>query len=625
MKIKIKKLWLLTALAAALGTVACEEEEKNTASLEINATNVFLDVHGLNENEEPAILYITATATWSAHCASWITITPSAGAIGTTQIVVTAGSTDEERSGYITFRSGNQQKVIAVSQVPYESVETELAVTPETISVLYDGLLNDGAAPAIAITSNKTWTLSGYPEWITPAEVAGNTGTSTVTFNVAASTMTTEDRAATLTVNAGVQSKTVVLTQRKHPALSVTPATVEVLYNGFLASGGSAPVIEVTGNETWTLSSNASWVTPSSVTGNPGAGIPVTLAVDQYNNMTVDRSATVTVTLADLSETVVITQAKMEPTLSSSTVILNYDGLLADGSSPAFNITSTSAWTATTADTWIHLTTAFGPSGVTSTPFTVDPNTTADTRYGTIALTNDDGLSATVAVTQTLDDGENIGYVYFEDDFAWATGGSDDITNGTVGTANNIYTSAAAPGSAAGDLLKIFNDHGYTDPCYTTGANDTRVIYFMSDYLKFGKTAYHGGLTHGIPNIKSNTKTNVKLSVDKVTYKSNPTQTNTGNYDPNDKAGITTFALIVVLEGPGSVGVNDGVTKSGELSDMYKAYGTPWAWETADIVLYGVTSETKVTIKPDKLNTPAMLCRYYLDNLKFEKHSTVTP
>ncbi|MDR2449112.1 MAG: hypothetical protein LBD52_04055, partial [Prevotellaceae bacterium] len=194
-----------------------------------------------------------------------------------------------------------------------------------------------------------------------------------------------------------------------------------------------------------------------------------------------------------------------------------------------------------------------------------------------------------------------------------------------VGTANNIYTSAAAPGSAAGDLLKIFNEHGYTDPCYISGQNSTQAIYFMSDYLKFGKTTYHGGLTHGIPDIETGRKTNIKLSVDKVTYKSNPSASTTGNYDPNGKASITTFALIVVLEGPGSVNVNDGTTKSGVLSDMYKAYGTPWAWETADIVLYGVTSETKVTIKTDQVNTTGMLCRYYLDNLKFEKHSVVTP
>jgi hypothetical protein len=80
-----------------------------------------------------------------------------------------------------------------------------------------------------------------------------------------------------------------------------------------------------------------------------------------------------------------------------------------------------------------------------------------------------------------------------------------------------------------------------------------------------------------------------------------------------------------VLDGPGSVGINDGTTKSGVLHNMFEAPGTPWAWENVDIVLYGVTSETQVTIKTDKADTAEMLCRYYLDNLKFEKHSVATP
>jgi hypothetical protein len=164
MKTKIiKKCWLLTALIAALSIGACEEEDKNNASLEVSATEIRLDVHGLNEREEAATLDITTTAAWSAHCASWITITPSAGAIGTTQVVVTAGATDEERTVYINFRSGNRQQVITVSQVPYEAVETELAATPATLTVAADGLLNGtetDAMPAIAITSNKAWAIS---------------------------------------------------------------------------------------------------------------------------------------------------------------------------------------------------------------------------------------------------------------------------------------------------------------------------------------------------------------------------------------------------------------------------------------------------------------------------------
>jgi hypothetical protein len=612
MEIKIiKKLCLATTLVAALGIVACEEEEKNTASLEVNATDVFLDVHGLNINEESATLDITTTATWSAHCAAWITITPSTGPIGATQVVVTAGSTDEERTGYITFRSGNQQKVITVNQVPYEAVETELTVTPETISVLSDGLLADGATPAIAVTSNKTWALSDYPDWVTPSDITGAAGASTVTFDVAAYTAIDEDRSATLTVSAGVQSKTVVLTQRKHPSLSVTPATIEVLYNGLLASDGTVPAIAVTANETWTVSSNAAWVTPSSLTGNPGDDIPVSLTVGQYNSMTDGRSATLTVTLAGLSETIRITQAKKEPMLtpSAATVTLSYDGLMAGGSAPVFNVTSTSAWVATTSDTWIHLTTTSGPADAT-TPlsFTVDQNATAATRYGTINLSNGDGLTTSVIVEQnSLDDEKATGYVYFEDDFAWVTpfGGPRDVeeyneTGDAVVTGTlNIYGDAGR--------VAVFTTHGYTD------INPSQQsVYFASHYVKFGKTNVQSGIQKSIP-IATGRSANVTL-----TFDATPCITGSKNFDK--------VFLVVAIEGPGAVNVDDGATKQSAELDIRLVDKSPvWDWVPKNVVLYGITSDTKITIKTHKSGTDSGTFRFYLDNLKFEKHSVVTP
>jgi hypothetical protein len=617
MKIKmIKKFWRLAALIAALGLGACEEEEKNTASLEVSATDLFLDVHGLNENEEPVMLNITTTAAWSAHCASWITITPSAGAIGTTQVVVTAGSTDEERTGYITFRSGNQQKVITVSQVTYESVETELAVAPETISVFSDGLLSAGTAPAITITSNKTWAISGYPDWIIPDNVAGSAGESAITFEVSAHTVTAEDRSATLTVTAGVQSKTVVLTQRKHPSLSVTPATIEVLFSGLLASDGTMPVLAVTANETWTLNSNASWVTPSSTTGNPGNAIPVTLDIAQHNSTTEDRSATVTVTLANLSETVLITQEKKNPMLipSAGTLTLRHDGLMNDGSTPALNLTSTSAWTATTTDAWIHITTDSGPEGTVEIPFTVDKNTTTATRNGMIALTNDNGLDTTVAVVQIpLDDEKSVGHVYFEDDFDWVIpfGGPPDIeeyneTGDAVVTATlNMYTYAT--GVPRGALAAEFVEQGYTDINPTTQS-----VYFASHYLKFGKSNVQTGIQRTIP-ITSGRYANVTL-----TFDATPCITGNKNYDK--------VLLIVEIDGPGAVSVDDGSTKRSAELDIQLVDKSPvWEWKTKSVVLYGITSATKITIKTNKSGDETGTFRYYFDNLKFEKHSVVTP
>jgi hypothetical protein len=520
----IKNICLWSA-ALLLGVLlhACSEDAGEPITLEISAEEIRLDVQGLNESEEPAILTVTSGFAWKANKASWLELSSETGVIGATEIVVSAGLTAENREGYITITAGDQRRVIKVTQSPQEAITTVLQATPSEITVDYAGLVA-GVAPAVTVSSNKPWTIGNLPEWITA---------------------------------------------------SVT-------------------------------------------TGAAGTNVPVSLAVQLHNSTAADRSGTFTVNSGIVSKSVSVTQSKKVFTASAGSLSADKDGAIADGN--PFTVTSTAAWTATAED-WIHILPLTGAAGTaTAVTVTVDLNDGVE-RNGEITFTDADGLQLKVPVAQEIgmipDDGKAVGFVYFEDDFAWATGGADDIATNTVGTAPNMYTTAG--------LLDLFNEHGYTDPCYIAGNNDTRVIYFMAGYLKFSKTAFHGGLTHAIPNIQPNTNTNVTLSVDKVTYKSNPTASNTGNYDPNDKAGITTFALIVELDGPGSVGVNDGTTKSSVLADMYKPYGTPWAWETASIVLYGVTADTKVTIKTDQVNTAAMLCRYYLDNLKFEKHSVVTP
>jgi hypothetical protein len=389
-----------------------------------------------------------------------------------------------------------------------------------------------------------------------------------------------------------------------------------VLYLGVLASDGSSPVIAVTANEPWTLSSNASWVTPSSTTGNPGADIPVTLSVGRYDNTTEDRSATVTVTLANLSEMVVITQERKIPTLFSSTVTLNYNGVLIDGGTPVFNITSTSAWTAITTESWIHITTTSGVESTTEAFFTADPNTTAATRYVIIDLTNDDGLSAIATVVQTTDDGESIGYTYLTDDFDWVIpfGGPRDIeeynetADAVVTNTLNMYSYAnASAGIVAGDLLAAYTAHGYTD--INPGQ---RSVYFASHYLKFGKNNAQSGIQRTIP-IASGRSANVTL-----TFDATPCITGSANFDK--------VLLVVEIDGPGAVNVDDGLTKRSANLDIQLVDKSPeWEWKTKSVVIYGITSATKITIKTNKTGTDSGTFRFYLDNLKFEKHSVVTP
>jgi poly(beta-D-mannuronate) lyase len=303
--------------------------------------------------------------------------------------------------------------------------------------------------------------------------------------------------------------------------------------------------------------------------------------------------------------------------ISPAAISVTAAGKLNDGSNPAITLTTNQNWTVTSDSAWLTATPASGAAGsAIEVTLNVAANTIVAGRTAILTVTAGDSVKI-VTVTQAAavpDDGKPTGFVYFEDDFSWVTGGDDDIATHIVGTARNMYT-WAPPGGVAGDCLTLFNAYGYTDDVNPTN----QVIYFMNGYLKFSKTRYHGGLSFYATSLGT-TPTDVTFSFDKVTYKSNPAGNPTaGNYDPNNKAGITTFALVVAIDGLGSVGVNDGTTKTTEACDMFKTNGTPWAWENVEIVLYGITKDTKITIKTNQVDTPDMLCRYYLDNLKVVK------
>jgi hypothetical protein len=206
-------IYCWSALAVLFALQSCTEEEVRSTSLDLSTPDILLYIEGLNENGQTATFDISTTATWNAVCATWITLGTTNGAIGTTTVTVAAGLTGEDRTGYITIRSGNQQRVITVRQVAREAVPTALTVTPPEITVNFRGQLDNNAAPSLVISSNKDWTIAGLPEWITAASLTGSAGTNINVPLTVALNASDADRSATFTINAGVVSQPIAVTQ----------------------------------------------------------------------------------------------------------------------------------------------------------------------------------------------------------------------------------------------------------------------------------------------------------------------------------------------------------------------------------------------------------------------------
>jgi hypothetical protein len=291
--------------------------------------------------------------------------------------------------------------------------------------------------------------------------------------------------------------------------------------------------------------------------------------------------------------------------------------VLSTGGSFTITVDANVEWNYTLSDaTW--LTQLEKTSG--SLTFNAGENTYGNLRETTLWITpvlpEYADAASSVTIRQSglrADDGEPVGYTYFEDNFDWVTpfGGPPDIEEyNAIGDAVvtgtlNMYTYAV--GVPAGTLRDAFVAKGYTDikPAVTS-------IYFASHYLKFGKTDVQTGIQRAIP-VAQGKATNVTL-----TFDATPCITGSANFDK--------VLLVVEVDGPGTVDVDDETTKqSAELDIQLVDKSTVWDWKTKSVVLYGITSDSRITIKANKSGNDTGTFRYYLDNLKFEKHSVATP
>jgi hypothetical protein len=254
-------------------------------------------------------------------------------------------------------------------------------------------------------------------------------------------------------------------------------------------------------------------------------------------------------------------------------------------------------------------------AGTVTVSVTLD-NNTGSTRYGNITFTDADGLTTAIPVTQAVilpDDGKVVGYVYLSDDFNWVGcyGGEDEITKNFSGSTKNMHTQDAA-GSCTSPASITFAGHSYVDINWAGNC-----FYFGAHYFKMGKNNYQSGLkVTAIPNTEADKVTNITL-----TFNATPSRASTAG------SGFDDVLLRVAREGPGSVIVNDGATKeSGDIDiQIPDNANTQWYWIEKSVVLYGVTANTSVTIKTNKTGTTSGYFRWLLNDIKFEKHSTVTP
>jgi hypothetical protein len=326
-----------------------------------------------------------AGCTWAASSnASWLTVTSGSTGSGNGEVQYSVASTSGPvRSGTLTVAG----RTFTVNQ----GQGCAYTLSPASANIDDDG--GQGSFN-VRTASGCAWTAASTVGWVTISSGSSGSGDGTVRFTAAANSGPSRSGAIT------AAGQTFTVTQGNGCSYSLSAPG-----QSLPAAGGTGSVNVTTGNGcAWTATSNAAWLSITSGASGSGGGTVGFSAPAQTGP-----ARTGTLTIA--GRTFTVTQAE------SCTFTISPDqasvGAAAGATAVSVSAPAGCAWTASTATTWLHVTSGGSGSGNGSVQLAVDANTGA-ARSGT----------ATVAgQTFTVNQGSGCTYVVTPETLTVAAGG----------------------------------------------------------------------------------------------------------------------------------------------------------------------------------------------------------
>jgi hypothetical protein len=307
----------------------------------------------------------TSGCSWSATSgASWLTMTSATtgSGNGTIGYNVAANPNTSVRVGTISV--GGQP--FTVTQA---AVVCTLSISPTASSPTAAG--GNGTVSVTANAGSCAWTASSNVPWISVTAGSSGTGSGTLAYSVATNT-STSSRTGTMTIG----GQTFTATQAGAPCTYAISPTVASL--GPSASTNTIAVNTISGCA-WTTAAGASWITITNGAAGVGSGT-VTYSITA-NNTTTPRSATMTVAGQNFD----VTQAGQP-----CSYVLSPSGVSVPAAATAGSVAVAAlggcAWTASSADSWITISSGANGSGDGSVAYTVLANASSLPRTGTLMI-----------------------------------------------------------------------------------------------------------------------------------------------------------------------------------------------------------------------------------------------
>jgi hypothetical protein len=304
----------------------------------------------------------------------WITITSGAtGSGGGSVNFAVSANSGAARVGGIAI--AGQTFAITQGSPTTPSCAPSISSTSQSIGAAGGA----GAAVSVTAAASCAWTAASNASWLTITAGASGAGNGQVRFSATANSGGA--RVGTLTI-AGF---TFTVDQAGSCASSISPASQSIA-----GTGGAGTPIAVTAPAGcgWTATTAATWITiTSGASGNGSGTVDFTAAPNT--------GATRTGTISVAGQTHTVTQSSpCTYSINATSQTLNKNAQ--KGKDIAVSTSATCAWTATSNDSWITITSAASDSGNGTVKWTVSQNNTNNTRIGTMTI-----AGQTFTVTQT--------------------------------------------------------------------------------------------------------------------------------------------------------------------------------------------------------------------------------
>ena len=308
---------------------------------------------------------------WTAASnASWLAVSGAAAGTGNGSVTVSgAANPGAARTGTLTIAG----QMFTVTQSG--SCAPSISSTSQSIGAAGGA----GAAVSVTAAASCAWTAASNASWLTITAGASGAGNGQVRFSATANSGGA--RVGTLTI-AGF---TFTVDQAGSCASSISPASQSIA-----GTGGAGTPIAVTAPAGcgWTATTAATWITITSGASGNGSGMVDFTAAP-------NTGATRTGTISVAGQTHTVTQSSpCTYSINATSQTLNKNAQ--KGKDIAVSTSATCAWTATSNDSWITITSAASDSGNGTVKWTVSQNNTNNTRIGTMTI-----AGQTFTVTQT--------------------------------------------------------------------------------------------------------------------------------------------------------------------------------------------------------------------------------